>query len=109
VAPRGLIVLENTDYQWLGVNSAATAATAAQMIYQALGAADNIGFSNSSHVHCTPNSAEAAYVTAFIKKFLLDQTSTDTDVWNVSRTAFSGSNATIDKTKWIDWTVPTLD
>jgi len=109
VAPRGLMVLENTDYQWLGVNSAATNVAAAQLIYQALGVTDNIGFSNSGHTHCVPNSAEAPYVTAFIKKFLLDQTGTDTRVWNVSKTAFAGSNATIDKAKWIDWTVPTFE
>ena len=50
VAPRGLLIVENTDYQWLGVNSVATSATAAQMIFQGLGVPDNIGFSNSSHV-----------------------------------------------------------
>jgi len=109
VAPRGLMVLENTDYQWLGVNSAATDVSAAQLIYEALGVTDNIGFSNSGHTHCVPNSAEAPYVTAFIKKFLLDQTGTDTHAWSIAKTAFSGSNATIDKAKWIDWTVPAFE
>jgi hypothetical protein len=107
VAPRGLLIIENTDYQWLGVNSCITAATAAQMIYQGLGAPDNIGFTNSGHTHCGFNSAELPYLQAYIKKFLLDQ-SVDTKVWNVSKAAYGGGGA-VDKAKWIDWTAPTLN
>ncbi|MFZ5889603.1 MAG: dockerin-like protein [Myxococcota bacterium] len=109
VAPRGLLILENTDYQWLGVNSVATSSTAAQMIFEGLGVLDNIGFSNSSHSHCSPNSAEAPYVDAFVQKFLFGKTETATKVWKISKTAFGSSSATIDKAKWIDWTVPALN
>jgi hypothetical protein len=107
VAPRGLLIIENTDYQWLGVNSCVTSATAAQMIYQGLGAPDNIGFTNSAHTHCSFNSAELPYLQSYIKKFLLDQ-SVDTKVWNVSKAVYSGTGS-VDKAKWIDWTVPTLN
>jgi hypothetical protein len=110
VAPRGLLVLENTDYQWLGVNSVANDATAAQMIFQALGVTDNMGFANSGHTHCVPNSAEGPYVDAFVQKFLFAKTSTATKVWNVARAGFSGGGGlqTVDMAKWVDWTVPTL-
>lgn len=108
VAPRGLLILDNTDYQWLGVNSVATGAAAVQPVYQALGVPDNVGFANSGHSHCSPNSAEGAYVNAFVQKFLLGQ-NTSTKVWNVSKQAYGSSTATVDKAKWIDWTTPTLD
>jgi hypothetical protein len=109
VAPRGLLILENTDYQWLGVNSVANAAAAGRKIFQGLGVPDNIGFSNSGHTHCGAiDSTESGFLRAFVQKFLLNQTA-DTKAWRVSKTAFSGSNLTVDEAKWIDWTTPTLD
>jgi hypothetical protein len=109
VAPRPLLVLENTDYEWLGVNSIVNDATAAQLIFQGLGVADNMGFANSGHSHCVANDAEAAYVDAFVQKFLLGQSDTATKVWKVSKPAFGSSTLMVDKTKWIDWTVPALN
>jgi hypothetical protein len=109
VAPRGLLILENTDYQWLGVNSVANAAAAGRKIFQGLGVPDNIGFSNSGHTHCGAiDSTESGFLRAFVQKFLLNQT-VDTKAWRISKTAFSGSNLTVDEAKWIDWTTPTLD
>jgi hypothetical protein len=109
VAPRGLLILENTNYQWLGVNSVANAAAAGRKIFEALGVPDNIGFSNSGHTHCgTIDGTETAYLNAFVRRFLLDQT-VDTKAWRVSKAAFSGSNATVDEAKWIDWTTPRLN
>jgi hypothetical protein len=109
VAPRGLLILENTEYQWLGVNSVANSAAAGRKIFQALGVPDNIGFSNSAHTHCgTVDSTESGYLRAFVQKFLLNQTA-DTKAWRVSKAAFSGSSLTVDEAKWIDWTVPTFD
>jgi hypothetical protein len=107
VAPRGLLILENTDYQWLGVNSCVNSATAAQMIFQGLGVPDNIGFSNSGHTHCAFNSAEGPYLKAYIQKFLLGQ-AVDTKVWNITKAGFNGVG-TVDMAKWVDWTVPTLN
>ena len=45
IAPRGLIVLENTDYIWLSPKSSFGCMTAARTVYQALGATSNFGFS----------------------------------------------------------------
>jgi hypothetical protein len=108
VAPRGLLILENTNYQWLGVNSVANAAAAGRKIFEALGVPDNIGFSNSGHTHCGAiDSTESGYLKAFVQKFLLNQT-VDTKAWRVSKAAFSG-NLTVDEAKWIDWTTPALN
>ena len=110
VAPRGLLILENTDYQWLGVNSVANAAAAGRKIFQGLGVPDNIGFSNSGHTHCGAiDSTESGFLRAFVQKFLLNNQTADTKAWRISKTAFSGSNLTVDEAKWIDWTTPTLD
>lgn len=109
VAPRGLFILENTSYQWLGVNSCVTDATAAQMVFQGLGVKDNIGFTNSAHTHCQFNTAEAPAVKAFLQKFLLGQSTSTANQWNITGTTFNGTGKTVDMTKWVDWTVPTLD
>ncbi len=108
VAPRGLFIIENTSYQWLGVNSCVTDATAAQMVFQGLNVKPNVGFTNSAHSHCVFNTAEAPYLNAFIQKFLLGQ-SVDTTVWHITATTFSGSTTPVDMTKWVNWTVPTLN
>jgi hypothetical protein len=109
VAPRGLLMFENVSYQWLGVNSTTTDATAARMIFQGLGVPDNVGFTNSSHTHCAFNTAEQPYLDAFIAKFLLGQTSTATKVWNITATNFGSTGTTLNMAKWVNWTVPTLN
>jgi hypothetical protein len=101
--------LENTSYQWLGVNSTTTDSTVARMIFQALGVPDNIGFTNSAHSHCVFNPAEVPYLDAYIGKFLLGQTNAATPVWNVTATNFGKAGTTIDTAKWVNWTVPTLN
>lgn len=109
VAPRGLFIIENTDYQWLGVNSCVTDATAAQMIFQGLGAKDNIAFEQHGHTHCSFDSTdEWPALQAFIQKFLLEQ-SVSTQYWHVTSTQFGSTSSTIDTAKWIDWTIPTLN
>jgi hypothetical protein len=108
VAPRGLLDLENTSYEWLGVMSTTTDATAARLIFQGLGVKDNMGFTNTSHTHCEFNPAEAPYLDAFIAKFLLGQTNTSTAVWNITSTAWQTSGSVVNTTDWVNWTVPTL-
>ena len=109
VAPRGLLDIENTSYEWLGVMSTTTDATAAQMIFQGLGVVNNMGFTNSAHSHCVFNSAEAPYLDAFVGKFLLGQTNTTTNVWHVTSTAWQNTSSMVDTSKWVNWTVPTLN
>ncbi|HZL19653.1 MAG TPA: dockerin-like protein, partial [Polyangia bacterium] len=108
VAPRGLFVIENTEYQWLGVNSCVTDATAAQMIFQGLGVKDNMAFEQHGHAHCAFDSAEWPDLQAYIQKFLLNQNVT-ASAWNVTTTQFGSMTSTLNMSMWIDWTVPTLD
>jgi hypothetical protein len=108
VAPRGLLDIENTSYEWLGVMSTTTDATAARLIFQGLGVEENMGFTNSSHTHCDFNPAETPYLDAFIARFLLGQTGTSTAVWNVTSTAWGNTSSKVDTTNWVNWTVPTL-
>jgi hypothetical protein len=109
IAPRGLIIFEDSALQFLGVQSTATGATAARSIYQALEVPDNIGFSNSSHTHCSFPAAEQPYLQAFVSKFLLGQTSTSTSVWHITASAYNSTSTTVDLSSWVNWSTPTLN
>jgi hypothetical protein len=108
VAPRGLFVIENTQYQWLGVNSCVTDATAAQMIFQGLGVKDNMAFEQHGHAHCAFDSAEWPDLQAYIQKFLLNKDVT-ASAWNVTTTQFGSTTSTLNMSMWVDWTIPTLN
>lgn len=99
VAPRGLYVVEN-NIDWLGPKSTTGCMKTGQMIYKALGVADNMGFSETSeHGHCSFPSSQQAELDAFVQKFLFDKS---------TNTAVSKSDQTFDQAKWVKWTVPTL-
>jgi hypothetical protein len=99
VAPRGLIVIEN-EIDWLGPVSTTACMKAARLIYKAAGVPDNMGFTGSgNHNHCSFPSNQQADLTAYINKFLLNQSSS---------TANIEKGPTADVSKYIDWTPPTL-
>jgi Acetyl esterase (deacetylase) len=101
-APRGLLVIENPDFTWLGNLSCFNTATAGRMIYQALGVKTNMGYSSvGGHGHCQFPASQQPELTAFIQRFLLDQ-NVSTDVFRSDKTY------TFDSAKWIDWTVPVI-
>lgn len=100
VAPRGLLVIENPDFEWLGNLSCYNTSMAGRMIFEALGVKNNMGYSSiGGHGHCVFPSSQQPELTAFIKKFLLDQ-SADTNVFRSDR------SYTFDKAKWVNWTLP---
>ncbi|KAJ3040230.1 carbohydrate-binding module 1 [Rhizophlyctis rosea] len=100
VAPRGLFVTDN-NIDWLGPKSSVTCMSAAQKVYEALGVTNNLGYSLvGGHNHCSFPSAQNSELTAFVNKFLLDQSSANT---NVFHSAVSNPD-----NSWITWTVPTL-
>ena len=102
VAPRGLFVIENTSMEWLGNLSCLGCMTAGRAIYQALGVTSNMGFSQvGNHNHCQFPSSQQSELTAFVNKFLLDQ-STNTDIFKTD------GNLNFDKSNWMPWSVPTL-
>jgi hypothetical protein len=99
VAPRGLIVIEN-EIDWLGPVATTACMKAARLIYKAAGVPDNMGFSGAgNHNHCSFPSNQQADLTAFINKFLLNQS---------ANTANIEKGPTADVSKYIDWTPPTL-
>ena len=103
VAPRGLLVIDNIAYEWLGPWSCFECMRAAHKIYEALGVPDNLGISQSpNHQHCAFPDYQQPELDAFVGKFLLGQ-QTNT---SIIKTA---GNFTYDESQWIDWTVPTLE
>ncbi|KAI4764326.1 hypothetical protein E4T52_03582 [Aureobasidium sp. EXF-3400] len=102
VAPRGLLVIDNIGYEWLGPWSSFGCMKTARKIYQALGASDHLGYSMSpSHLHCSFPSYQSPQLQAFIDKFLFDKAS-DTDFFT------SAGNITFDDAQWVDWSTPRL-
>jgi hypothetical protein len=103
VAPRALFVLDNTDMQWLGDDSSFTNAVAASEIWTGLGAPGTMGASQAGgHPHCTEvPQAQLDELGAFIDKFLLGVTDTDTQVLHSDRIK-------PDRARWITWSTPAL-
>ncbi|CZR51569.1 related to extracelular cellulose binding protein (Cip2) [Phialocephala subalpina] len=102
IAPRALLAIENTAYEWLSPQSSFGCMTAARKVWVALGASDRMGFSqDGNHSHCVFPADQQPELSAFIEKFLLDQEGVDTDV-------FKTTNETFDEARWIDWDVPKL-
>jgi hypothetical protein len=100
VSPRGLLSIEN-DIDWLGPVATTACMKTARMIYKAAGNPDNMGFSLvGGHSHCQFPSSQNPELTAFISKFLLNQ--------SVSTANIEKSSANADPAKYIDWTAPTL-
>lgn len=103
VAPRGLLVIENTSMEWLGNRSAYTAAVAAREIWRAHGIESDFGFSQlGGHNHCQLPAAQVPEVNTFVQKFLLDEVKVNTTIFK------SDQEFTLDKERWINWKTPVL-
>ena len=104
VAPRALLIIDNTGIDWLGPESVFGCMKTANKIWQALGIPDHMGVSQvGNHAHCAFPSSEQPDLDAFINKFLKGQNT------NTSFVKTDGANQLgfVDA-NWIDWTVPTL-
>ena len=102
VAPRGLLVIELTDIDWLGPWSSYGCMLTARKIYEAVGAADSMGFSQvGGHPHCQFPSSQQGDLDAFMRRFLLGQDA-NTDIFK------SDGNFDFDEGEWVDWSVPPL-
>ena len=103
VAPRALLVIENTDQVWLGNKSTYNDSMAAHEIWQGLGIPDKMGVSQVGHPdHCGWPGTQQAELTAYVQKFLIGGGTGDT---NVARTT---GGYTYDQATWAPWDVPTL-
>ncbi|PYG86909.1 dockerin type I repeat protein [Ruminiclostridium sufflavum DSM 19573] len=102
-APRGLLVIENSQMEWLGNVSCFTTGKTAHMIYEALGVPDSMGYSSVGHPdHCGYPASQIPELEAFVKKFLLDDSSASTAYMK------QDGGVTFDKATWVDWDIPAL-
>ena len=98
IAPRALLVLGNTDYEWLAEESNYVSCQAARMVWKAFGIEDRMGFSiQGGHMHCMLPKSQYPEVEAFIDKFLLGKTDVDTFVTKADM--FED----MDYLKWMPW------
>ena len=98
IAPRALLVLGNTDYEWLAEESNYVSCQAARMVWKAFGIEDRMGFSiQGGHMHCMLPESQYPEVEAFIDKFLLGKT--DVDTFGSKADMFED----VDYLKWMPW------
>lgn len=101
IAPRGLLVLDNT-IDWLGPEVGFASANAAKEIYKALGAEDGITYSSvGGHTHCTQPTTQDHWVKSYVQKYLLGGTGEAGKMEAPAAYKF-------DRAKWITWTTPIL-
>jgi len=94
VAPRPLLVIENTSMEWLGNESTNGCMRAGRKIYEALGRTDYMGYSQVGHSdHCGFPSAQSPELNAFINRFLLGQSVNTTVLKTDGGYSFSESTA----------------
>jgi hypothetical protein len=114
VAPRALLIIENTSQVWLGNVSTFNNSMAANLIWQALGIPDHMGVSQvGDHSHCQWNGSQQPEVTAYVQKFLVGGGTADTNVLKTDATTYCPTSGTctaygFDQAQWVDWTVPSL-
>jgi len=102
VAPRGLFVIDNLGYDWLGPFSSYGAMIAARTAWTAMRATHAMGISQAAnHTHCIFPSTQQPQLDAFINKFLFDQP-TDTDI---NETA-GNYTFVVPDAQWAPWRVP---
>ena len=104
IAPRPFLVIENSGIDYLGPMSLYGCATAARMVYEALGATDAMGFSQVAHgsSHCQLPSSQNADVAAYFNRFLLGQESANTNIWKPD------ASLKLYLPRYVDWTAPKL-
>lgn len=98
VAPRALLILGNTDYEWLAEESGYVACQAARTVWKTFGIADRMGFSiQGGHMHCVLPESQYADVEAFIDKYLLNKQEVDT---NITKAPMFKD---VDYRRWMPW------
>jgi hypothetical protein len=101
VAPRAILTIGNTGIDRLGSQAGYVSMKAASEVYKALGVPDRIGYTQTAaSSHCSFPSSQTADVEAFVDKFLIGKTSTNT--------AIAKSPYSTDLSKWVNWSTPSL-
>lgn len=101
-APRGLLVLDNTGWVWLGEGASYANAMSTVEIYKALGAEKDFTYSKAgNHMHCSFPAENKDELTAFVKKYLFDDASQNTGKIEAKGVSYNAKD-------WQDWTTPNL-
>lgn len=101
IAPRALLVLGNTDYEWLAEESNYVSCQAARMVWKTFGIEDRMGFSiEGGHMHCQLPDSQYPEVAAFVDKFLLGKQWVDTQITRADMFK------EVDYRKWMPWAAP---
>ncbi|KIJ56173.1 carbohydrate esterase family 15 protein [Sphaerobolus stellatus SS14] len=105
VAPRALLMIDNTGIDWLGPESVWGCMTTVNKVWQALGVPDHMGVSQvGNHDHCAFPAIEQPDLTPFFEKFFGNQPSANTTVMNTD----GANNLGFVSAQWVDWKVPRL-
>lgn len=79
ICPRALLVLGNTDYEWLADESGYVSSVAAREVWKKFGIEDRMSYSiQGGHGHCQLPKSQYPEVQAFVEKFMLGKEA-DTD------------------------------
>lgn len=74
IAPRALLVIGNTDYEWLADESGYVSSVAARKVWEQFGVADRMGYTIlGGHPHCQLPKEQYPDVEAFVDRFLLEK------------------------------------
>lgn len=99
VFPRALLIIGNTDYQWLADESMYVSANAARKVWERFGVEDRMGYSiKGGHPHCQLDPSQYPEVQAFIDRFLLD----DSDAKTIC-TKGENFDGAVDLAPWIKY------
>ncbi|KAJ2935422.1 hypothetical protein H1R20_g1672, partial [Candolleomyces eurysporus] len=105
VAPRGLLVLENSAFSWLGISSVYGCMKTARKVYESLGMKDRMGVSQVGHTdHCQFQGQQYPELNAFVNKFLRYRTQEQTNYFKTD----VPNDAGYVESKWVDWVLPNL-
>lgn len=105
VAPRGLLILENSAFPWLGTSSVFGCMKSARKVYESLGVVDRMGVSQIGHTtHCQFAGQQYPELNAFVNKFLRDISGEQTNYFKTD----APNDAGYEEGKWVDWVLPRL-
>lgn len=98
ICPRALLVLGNTDYEWLAEESNYVSSVAARQVWKKFGIEDRMGYSiQGGHGHCMLPQSQYPEVEAFVDKFLLGKEA------NTIITHVDEKLKDVDCKKWMPW------